>query len=72
MSQAADQEARTKQDIYGVFNLSDLEKMLKEHRKKLEKTWDLEHVTKYSCVVLKFSSVIDKNNNLQLDIKEVL
>ena len=58
-------------EIYGVFNVQDLERKLERFKKKEREGRGVKRLNKYTTVAIDFSSVEDSSGNSQLSIKEM-
>jgi len=58
-------------EIYGVFNVQDLERKLERFKKKERENRGVKRLNRYTTVAIDFSSVEDSSGNSQLSIKEM-
>ena len=58
-------------EIYGVFNIHDLERKLKRFKKNERENQGVKRLNKNATVVIDFSSVEDSAGDFQISIKEM-
>ena len=73
MSLSSQPEAEPKeQDIYGVFNILELQKMIDKMKKEQRIRRETKRLPNRATSVFWFNSVIDCDGDLQLSIKRVI